>query len=210
MKFLVDENIQSEQRAVNYVDVGIHDNMELTEVKVDTSPKGNNFLAFTFTDPEGRVLTKTEWQPTGPEDDVLMKKIQNQAKRIKHIMTKFMAVEHTKIEYDTEQWVKYASTVKAKLDAVKQGVKVRIKAVYDNSNYVTLPNYTPFIERMDTEKTSLSILSIDKLTKDEADTEVKVTNPFETSTTGTAPQVDPTIVQSLTAATPPANNDLPF
>ena len=64
MKFLVDENIQSEKRAVNYVDVGIHENMELTEIKVSTSPKGNNFLAFTFTDPDGRVLTKTEWQPT--------------------------------------------------------------------------------------------------------------------------------------------------
>ena len=205
MKFLVDENIQSEKRAVNYVDVGIHENMELTEVKVDTSPKGNNFLAFTFTDPEGRVLTKTEWQPTGPEDDVLLKKAQNQTKRIKHIMTKFMSVEHTKIEYDTDQWVKYASTVKAKLDGVIKGVKVRIKGVYDNQIYVTLPNYTPFIERMDVEKTTLLIQSIDKLVKDVADTETTVSHPFpETS------NVDPTIAQSLTAATPPVGNDLPF
>jgi len=201
MKFLVDESIQSEVRAVNYVDVGIHDNMELTEIKIDVSPKGNNYMVFTLVAPDGRVLTKTEWQPTGAEDDVLLKKVQNQAKRIKHIMTKFMAEEHTKIEYDSEQWVKYASTVKAKLDAVKKGVKIRIKAVYDNQNYVTLPNYTPFIERMDIEKTSLAIQTIDKITKDVPDTETRVTN-----------SLDPVMNQALGSVTPPSTGDpdLPF
>lgn len=200
MKFLVDEKIQSEERAVNYIDVGIHDNLELTEIKVDTSPKGNNFVAFTFTDPEGRVLTKTEWQPTGAEDDVLMKKAQNQAKRIKHIMTKFLPEDQCKIEYDTESegWNKYVSTVKAKLDAAKDGVKVRIKATYDNQNYVTLPNYTPFIERMDSEKSILEIQSIDKMEKEQPDREQKVDNPFETSS------------QSTTDTTSEADSDLPF
>jgi hypothetical protein len=191
MKFLVDENIQSEVRAVNFKDVGIHDDAELTEIKVDTSPKGNNFMAFTFTFPDGKQLTKTEWQPTGPEDDVLLKKAQNQTKRIKHIMTKFMGEEHTKIEYDTEQWVKYASTVKAKLDAVKHTTKVRVKAVYDNQNYVTLPNYLPFIERMDVKESSLEILSIDT-----ANT---------TSASAPAPVVD-----ALPTPTVPATNDLLF
>ena len=208
MKFLVDESIQSEVRAVNYVDVGIHDDMELVEVKVEKSPKGNNFIAFTFNDPEGRVLTKTEWQPTGPEDDVLIKKVQNQAKRIKHIMTKYMSEDQTKIEYDTDQWVKYASTVKAKLDAVKKGVKVRIKATYDNQNYVTLPNYTPFIERMDVEETGLLIQSIDKMEKDEPDTEVKVDNPLEYNTPLTDPigtALDPFAPKDSTGV-----DDMPF
>ena len=78
MKFLVDEKIQSETRAVNYIDVGIHDNVELTEIKVDTSPNGNNFMAFTFTAEDGRTLTKTEWEPTGNEDEAHLKKAQNQ------------------------------------------------------------------------------------------------------------------------------------
>ena len=207
MKFLVDESIKSEVRAVNYVDVGIHDNMELTEVKVDKSPKGNNFIVFTFNDPEGRVLTKTEWQPTGPEDDVLLKKAHNQTKRIKHIMTKFMAEEHTKIEYDTEEgWVKYVSTVKAKLDAVIGTTKVRIKAIYDYQNYVTLPNYTPFIERMDVEKTGLAIQSIDKITKDAPDTERPVSHPFpDIPTTG-----EGIAKEALHVSQPPVGNDLPF
>ena len=207
MKFLVDEKIQSEARAVNYIDVGIHDNLELTEIKVDTSPKGNNFLAFTFKAEDGKMLTKTEWQPTGAEDDVLMKKAQNQTKRVKHIMTKYLPEEATKIEYDTNEWIKYASTVKAKLDPVIKGVKVRAKAIYDNSNYVTLPNYIPFLERMDVEKTGLAIQTIDKLVKDAPDTEVAVSNPFESTTTLTT---DDVVKQSLTVAQPPVGNSLPF
>mgnify|MGYP000005625356 CR=1 FL=1 len=97
--------------------------MERTEIKVDTSAKGNNFLAFTFTGPDGRVLTKTEWQPTGPEDDVLLKKAQNQTKRIKHIMTKFMAEDQKKIDHDTDQWATYASTTQSKLDKRKNTTK---------------------------------------------------------------------------------------
>jgi hypothetical protein len=179
--------------------------MELTDIKIDVSPKGHNFIAMSFTDPEGRVLTKTEYEPNGAEDDVLLKKVHNQAKRVKHIMTKFMAEEHTKIEYDTEQWVKYASTVKAKLDAVRKGVKIRLKAIYGNKNYVTLPNYTPFIERMDIEKTTLSILSIDKMTKDVADAEIPVKNPLDISS------INPVVGAAFTAVTPPPiGNDLPF
>jgi len=180
MKFLVDEKIQSESRAVNYVDVGIHEDAELTEVKVDTSPNGNAFLAFTITSADGKTLTKTEWQPSG-EDEILSKKARNQAKRVKHIMSKFVSEEDTKIEYDTDNWIKYASTVKAKLDPYITGIKIRIKAIYDNNNYVTLPNYVPFIERMDSPVDSeLEILSIDKVKREAADVETPVPNFAET------------------------------
>lgn len=201
MKFLVDEKIQSEARAVNFADVGIHENVELTEVKAETSPNGNNFIAFTFTTTDGKLLTKTEWEPSGNDESLLLKKAQNQAKRVKHIMSKYVAEGDTKIEYDTDNWMKYASTVKAKLTPFIKGVKVRIKAIYDNNNYVTLPNYIPFIERMDSgSKTTLEILSIDKLTRDVADKEIPVENSLEN--TGTPP-------------TPPTggndgDDDLPF
>lgn len=200
MKLLLDENIQSEVRSVNFMDVGIHSNVELTEVKVETSPKGNHFIAFTFTSPEGKVLTKTEWPPMDNGDDEnMLKKAQNQLKRIKHIMTKFLPEDQIKIEYDTDNWIKFASTVKAKLDPVMQGIKLRIKGVYDNNNYVTLPNYLPFIERMDVEKSELEILSIDKVTKDEPDQEVPVTNKLEEIPTQLEPEKEPDAVDQIIA-----------
>jgi len=167
MQFLVDEKINENASSFNFMDVGIHENVELVEVKVETSPNGNNFMAFTFRSGDGKELTKTEWQPIN-DKETLAKKAKNQATRIKHIMTKYLPEEQTKIEYDTDNWSKYASTVKAKLDPVMKGVKVRIKAVYDNNDYVSLPNYLPFIERMDADEKKLSILSIDKLKKDDS------------------------------------------
>ena len=46
----------------SYMSAGIHDNVTLTEVKVDKSPNGNDFLEITFTDENGRTVTETEWQ----------------------------------------------------------------------------------------------------------------------------------------------------
>lgn len=180
MKFLVDESIQSEGRDLNFIEPGIHDNIELVDVKVDTSPTGSNFIAFTYEAQDGKRLTKTEWEPLG-EDDQKLAKAKNQAKRIKHIMTKFMPEEATKIEVDLDNWTKYASTVKAKLDPFIKGIKLKLKAVYDNKNYVSTPNYVPFLEVMGTDPSTLSISSIDKMTREEPDEEVPVTNPFDTN-----------------------------
>jgi len=197
MKFLVDENIKSEGRELNFIEPGIHDNITLKEVKVDTSPNGNNFIAFTYEAEDGKRLTKTEWEPLG-EGDEKLSKAKNQAKRIKHIMTKYMSEDATKVEVDLDNWTKYASTVKAKLDPVIGGTKLRLKATYDSKGYVSTPNYIPFIERMDTEATTLSISSIDKMTREEPDEEVPVKNPFES---GNQPVGDADPQQSLSPST---------
>lgn len=184
--FIVDEKIESEERKFNFIDFGIHENVMLTDITIDKSPTGKDYLSFTFTSEDGRQLTKTEWQPTIKDDqgqDILLSKIKNQAKRIKHIMTKYMSVDETKIEYNYNQWVKYASAVKAKLDPVKGNSKMRIKATYDTKGYVTLPNYVPFIESMAIPKadSELKILSSDKKERSQAngDVEVPTSNPFE-------------------------------
>ena len=204
--FIVDEKIESEDRKFNFIDFGIHENVTLTEIKIEKSPTGKDFLALTFTSEDGKQLTKTEWQPTIKDDqghDILLSKIKNQAIRVKHIMTKYMPEEDTKVEYNYDQWIKYASAVKAKLDPVKGTSKMRIKATYDTKGYVTLPNYVPFIESMaiPTADSELEILSNDKRERPQSngDVEVKTSNPFDTP-----------VVESSTVAQPPANNDLPF
>jgi hypothetical protein len=194
--FIVDEKIESEDRKFNFIDFGIHDNVTLTEIKVDKSPTGKDYLAFTFTSEDGKQLTKNEWKPQINEDqghDVLMSKVKNQAKRIKHIMTKYMADDQTKVEYNYDNWAAYAQAVKAKLDPVKHTGKMRIKAVYDNKGYVSLPNYVPFMESMAIPKadSELSILSSDKRERPSSgDTEVKTSNPFESEPNTASPPND--------------------
>ena len=204
--FIVDEKIESEDRKFNFIDFGIHENVMLTDILIDVSPTGKDYLGFTFTSEDGKQLTKTEWQPTIKEDqghDVLISKIKNQAKRIKHIMARYMSEDETKVEYNYDNWVKYASAVKAKLDPVKGGSKMRIKATYDNKGYVSLPNYVPFIESMaiPAADSKLSILSNDRKERPQqgGDVEVTTSNPFDT----------PTVVDQIVAQ-PPEGNTLPF
>jgi hypothetical protein len=117
-------------------------------------------------------------------------------------MSKYMSEENTKVEYNHDNWVKYASAVKTKLDPVKGGSKMRIKAVYDLKGYVTLPNYVPFIEPMaiPASDSKLVILSSDRKERATGDVEVKTSNPFDTLTT------TPTTFQ----VEAPKGNDLPF
>jgi hypothetical protein len=203
--FIVDEKIESEGRKFNFIDFGIHDNVMLTDIVIEKSPTGKDYLAFTFTSEDGKQLTKTEWKPAIKDDqghDILLSKIKNQVIRIKHIMKRYLSDEDTKVEYNYDNWVKYASAVKAKLDPVKGSAKMRIKAVYDDKGYVTLPRYVPFIESMAIPKadSKLIILSSDKKERTTGDVEVKTSNPFDTPTT------EPTTFQ----VEAPKGNDLPF
>jgi len=207
--FIVDEKIESEDRKFNFIDFGIHDNITMTDISIEKSPTGKDYMSFTFTSEDGKVLNKTEWQPTIKEDqghDVLLSKIKNQAKRIKHIMARYMSEDATKVTYNYDNWVTYAKEVKAKLDPVKGTSKMRIKAVYDNKGYVSLPNYVPFIESMAIPKSDskLEILSNDKKERPQqtGDVEVATSNPFDT------PVASPNA--GAMVATPPVNNDLPF
>lgn len=182
--FLVDSNIESEGSTFNFIDAGIHEDISLSEIKVETSRNGNDFIAFTYTNKDGNKLVKTEWKPSirGDQDnDALISKCKNQAKRIKHLMTKFMSPTESTIEYDYNNWDKYIQAIKTKLDPVKDRTKLRIKAIYDNNDYVSLPNYIPFAEPMSVSKadSKLKILSSDKITKLSADRESFSDNPFE-------------------------------
>ena len=87
----VNKNIDSEGRSANFIDVGIHDNVELKGVEYKVSPEaGNEFMVFHFVDESGKTLSHTEWKPKDQDPDKLINKTNNQIKRVKHIITKFI------------------------------------------------------------------------------------------------------------------------
>ncbi|MFW6225672.1 MAG: hypothetical protein ACOC3V_01775 [bacterium] len=174
----VNKNIDSETNATNFIDVGIHENVELDRVEYDVSPKGNKFLAFYFKK-DGKELSHTEWEPVDNDNKKLNDKINNQMKRVKHIATKFISEEE--FEFNASDFEDFSNKVIEKLKGKYEGKKVRIKVVYNYNNYTSFPNYVPFIESMDIpkENSKLEISSIDKMTKDRPDTETTITdNPF--------------------------------
>ena len=177
------KDIPADGPTTNFMDVGIHENVEMTNIRFDKSPnEGNKFLVFTFKNEKGQELSHTEWEPKDADDARLNQKITNQIKRFKHIAKRYM----TEDEFDTviNNFDELAQHIFKVFANRYQGVKVRVKVTYSNNNYTSLPNYVPFIERMDVpkEESKLDILSIDKMVRDRADKEEPTTNPLETGT----------------------------
>lgn len=195
--YKVDKNVNSESRATNFLDVGIHEDVELVGVEYKVSPEGNNeFIVFHF-EKDGKKLSHTEWKPRDVDPEKLENKQANQIKRIKHIVTKFISEDV--FVFEAADFKGFCNSTITLLGANYVGKKVRLKVVYSFNNYTSLPNYVPFIETMGVskEKSKLEILSIDKMTKTQADVEKPQSNPF-----------DPT--NGIKKTNDEGSNDLPF
>lgn len=196
--YKVDKNVKSEARATNFLDVGIHEDVELVGVEYKVSPEGNNeFIVFHF-EKDGRKLSHTEWKPRDVDPEKLENKQANQIKRVKHIVTKFISEDV--FVFEAANFKGFCESTINLLGTNYVGKKVRLKVVYSFNNYTSLPNYVPFIEKMEVpkEESKLEILSIDKMAKTQADVEKPQTNPFEGGVNGDMNKKDND------------SNDLPF
>jgi hypothetical protein len=174
-------NIKTENvRTFTFMEPGIHENVELTEVKYGISEKGNEYLAFYFKNDNNEQLSHTEWKPSDSEQE----RIVNQMRRVKHIVTKF--VPESEYVFNANSFKEFAENTIRILGNKNKGKKIRIKVTYSNTGFTDLPNYVPFIESMDIpkEKSQLKISSIDKVTKDisTSTTATNSKNPFVTET----------------------------
>lgn len=182
---------QIEKKDVAFLSAGIHDDVFLTGVQYGTSVQGRNFIEFKFVK-NNRTMTHTEWEPrrttsTGETlpDDVFYNKVDNQWERIKEILICYYKEEE--LQYEEEGGFKeYAQWVIDKLSTEKvKTTPVRIKAVYNKTGYISLPQYAKytFIEPMSTVNEGKSVivkLGIDLFEKPVvADTESSTANPFQ-------------------------------
>lgn len=176
------KDLQSEASESGFMDVGIHENVELVKVEYNETST-NEFLAFYFVNPAGETLSHTEWKPRVSDPQKLEAAVINQMKRIKQIVTKFVPAEE--FEFKASSFKEFANNVIKILGNRYVGKKVRIKVVY-SGRFTSLPSYTKFqfIESMDVpkEKSKIKILSIDKLSRDEQEVSPdiidKTANPF--------------------------------
>ena len=162
----LDQNV-SEQSGGNFFNVGIYDNVRLTQVTVEEASNGNQYLKFHFEGENGEKLNHTEW-PVDPSDQNFEKKMKNFLIRIKHISTKFVDAE--KVNINAPDFDGFANQLITMLTPNLDNTLVRVKLIYNYRNYVSLPKYVPFIESMAIakDKTRLKIdPSFDKMEKDE-------------------------------------------
>lgn len=177
-----------ESTSDNFLDVGIHENVEMIRVEYNKTEK-NEFIAFYFQGPTGEKLSHTEWKPTGDDAAKVADKELNQMSRIKQIVLNFMPKEQ--FVFQANSFEEFAKKVIELLGTKFVGVKLRLKVVY-SGKYTSLPNYWKFrfIERMDevpAEKSKIKVLSIDKMVRPSADPLPTNTNPFEATASANLP-----------------------
>lgn len=201
MPYIINKNVKSEGRQRNFIDVGIHDNVELKSVEFKISPNNNPFLVFTF-EKDGKILTHTEYEPKDKDGNILESKQNNQMIRLKHIATKYIKEDDFVIEVMNDDFKEFCNQYIKLLGNKYVDIKVRIKVVYSDNGFTSLPRYVPFIERMDVNKSNLEILSIDKMTKDSPDKITGTRNPYQVDFQEETSDID--ILQ------PKSEDNLPF
>lgn len=185
--------IYSSQRAqaitkkdVAYLGAGIHDNIKLDTIRVDKSINGKNFIEFKFVAEDGRFATHTEYEPvkSGDQtDEALQVKCDNQFSRIDQILECFYPNPEDRV-FNGEGFKAFTDWVADMLNKADKTILLRVKIVYNDNGYTTLPKYAKyrFIEPMSTVNKNKSVivkLNIDKFEKPiVADTERPNPSPF--------------------------------
>ena len=189
--YQINQTVQSEGMSTKIFPLGLTENVEMTDVAMDVATNGNSYLKYVFTAEDGSMVSHFEW-PIDQNSEGWEKRLQSQMKRVKHILTKFLAEEDVEITADSFET--FGKQIIAKLGNSYVGKKLRVKTIYSYNNYVSIPKYVPFMEHMDVEKSRLTITDFDKMEKDEPE------NPQNLTTN----------VSGNGTSTEPAESDLPF
>lgn len=173
---------------VKFIPAGVHENVTLKSARVAESPTGLKFLEIVF-EKNGATLTQTEWKPTkfeGMDDSALQKKEDTQFSRMMQILLCWYSDEQ--LVFNGTSFEEFSQEVVNYLNNADKSKKLRVKIVYNDKGYTTLPSYAryTFIEPMvlpEGQTSSITELRIDNFTKPVvADTETPVANLISIST----------------------------
>lgn len=158
-----------EKNDTKYIPAGIQENVALKSARVTTSPQGNMFLEIVF-EKDGATLTQTEWKPTkfgNMTEEDLQKKEDTQFSRMMQILLCFYKDEE--LIFNAISFADWAAEIANYLNKADKSKLLRVKIVYNNKGYTTLPTYAKytFIEPMSVSKEDSAIieLGIDKFTR---------------------------------------------
>lgn len=159
-----------------YLEPGIHENLEMTEVKYETT-ENSEFLAFYFKDADGnKHVSHTEWpkktstsiDKMNDEEKALFIGLINRQKKLVHQIVS--AILEKEVPLTGNSFKEFALNTVKVLKGNFEGKKVRAKIVYDYRGYTSLANNPDFrfIEPMSVlkEKSEISILDNDRMTRD--------------------------------------------
>jgi hypothetical protein len=192
---------QIQESKNKYLEAGIHDNVKFVSARVDESINSNIFIEFKFEKDE-QTMTHTEWEstkkPMESEED-FQNRANRQVKRILQILSCFYPKEA--LVFAGSSFSEFANWVVNLLNAANKDILLRVKIVYNNKGYTTLPNYCKFtfIEPMNLPEGQVS-----KITELNIDVFVRpITADKETTDVNPLDKVDKGVADTQ-------NDDLPF
>ena len=94
--------------------------------------------------------------------------------RIKHICTQFISADQFVVS--GTDWSSFCTNLVQLMQNRNYSKALRLKVVYNYRDYASLPNYTPFVETMETSPSKLRISKNDKLVKEETKAVAEVAN----------------------------------
>lgn len=138
----------------NYMPAGINENVHLKEVNVNVSPTGLDFLEIVFENKDGQTVSMSEWQNKKglytKTDEDLQRADDRQFGRLIQIINCFYP---TIEDVELNSFKEMITWVKNKLDPMIATQKeLRLKAVFDKNNYVTVSKNGIFVEPMTVDK----------------------------------------------------------
>lgn len=192
---------QIQESKNKYLEAGIHDNVKFVSARVDKSINGNIFIEFKFEKDE-QTMTHTEWESTKKpmeSEENFQNRANRQVKRILQILSCFYPKEA--LVFAGSSFSEFANWVVNLLNAANKDILLRVKIVYNNKGYTTLPNYCKFtfIEPMNLPEGQVS-----KITELNIDVFVRpITADKETTDVNPLDKVDKGVADTQ-------NDDLPF
>lgn len=144
---LADELVLSDSK---YIEPGIHENVIISSVESFTSPNGSKAIIFNF-EKDGKTGNHTEWEPkkwsSSETDEQLQEKTSKLVRRVKSFLLAYYKPEE--VEFEGSSFQQFIDWVVMKSQAMRTE-KYRVKFVYNNKGYISLPNYIipPFIQKM--------------------------------------------------------------
>ena len=168
------------KKDIKYIPAGIHENVALSNARLGVSPTGRNFIEIVF-EKEGATLTHTEWEPKRNNmdtDETFQTKEDNQFSRILQILTCFYNDES--LVFNATTFKEWANEVVRYLENADKSKLVRIKVVYNDRGYTTLPQYAAytFIEPMSVTDSKIVELGIDRFTRPVVADKEEVVDPI--------------------------------
>lgn len=197
---------------VKFIPAGIQENVALKSARVAESPTGRKFFEVTF-EKNGAILVQTEWKPDNKNgelsDEAVQKKEDNQFSRIMQLLLCFYKDEQ--LVFNGTKFEEFSKEVVYYLNNADKSKLLRVKVVYNDKGYTTLPSYAKytFVEPMvlpEGQTSAITELRIDNFARPiVADVETPVA-----SIGSTMSSITPTMEAAVTNTTEANPYGLPF